>query len=144
MSDLPSDKKLMKATRKAHRHMLRAENDGDTPQYRQLVHALYDPSESPLTHLTDGPSKMSSVPMVDAAILACAKDKPMKAELLDNLSAVGASFGYSSLDMKHVMKAMSAAESGTVVQMNYHLQKAGLDSNIGMCIPAAMEKAAIS
>lgn len=132
-------KKLFHQTRKSHRAILRAVRNDDVPGMRKELHALYDPFNSPLTHVTDGPCKRAFVPVVDGLMLAEYKGlASTRSELLDNVQKVGGTFGLDANDVSEISSAAAAARRHDVTAMNEHLQKAGF-CEVGMCIPAALE-----
>lgn len=143
MTDPNNPNKLMRVTRKSHRHALRAADMNDAQLYRSEIYNLYDPQNSALTQLTSGPDKMSAVPMVDAAILTAYKNRDMNAEIMDNLNTVGASFGIDSHSLASIHSAVDAAREArsnpaAISRMNHHLEKAGFGDYSGMCIPDAI------
>ena len=129
----------MRLTRKAHRNTLRAARLEDKDWMRAELHALYDPSASPLVHLTRGPEKTCLVPLVDGALLTAYTGSAMHHELCDNLQKLSANFGVSSTDLQHVMKAVGharhARDPGAYEQMQTHLERAGYGVGSGLCVP---------
>ena len=132
-------KKIYHETRKSHRAILRAVRNDNVPEMRKELHALYDPFNSPLTHVTDGPCKRAFVPVVDGLMLAEYKGlSSTRSELLDNVEKIGLTFGLDANDVREVSAAAASARRHDVAAMNEHLKKAGFCES-GMCIPPALE-----
>merc|ERR1712072_1250438 len=104
------NRRAMKHTRRAHRHILRAADANDVSLLRTEMNKLYDPNSTPLQTLTTGPSKLCLVPVVDAAIMSAYKGRSRThAELLDNVHSVGKTFGVTSDDYANILEATKMA-----------------------------------
>lgn len=146
------DPKAMKDTRRSHRHILRAADAQDMPAMRAELESLYSEG-SALTRLTNGPSPICLVPVVDAYVMAAAKGKHVaRAELMDNLVQTGKSFGLTGADLGHIQRSgelAAAAVSGrasdpdrSVRSMRRHLGEAGF-GGVGLCMPDAIAQSAL-
>ena len=134
----PNTKKLFHETRRSHRNVLRAVRNDDIPAMRKELHALYDPFNSPLVEVTEGPCKRAFVPIADGLMLASYKDLPQaRIELLDNVHKIGHTFGLSADEITLLEMASNAARAHDVPAMNAHLKSAGFCES-GMCMPSAM------
>lgn len=137
---MTNTKKVYHETRKLHRGVLRAVRSDDVQGMRQKLNELYDPYGSPLVQVTDGPCEKALVPVVDGAMLAMAKgSSKCGAELLDNLRAIGPTFGLSPKAIEDIGAAAKAAGRHDCAQMEEHLASAGYGDS-GLCIPAAMRE----
>lgn len=147
MADELSSHKAMKITRKSHRGILRSVAADDAQWTRSELYSLYDPSNSPLRSLTDGPSPTCAVPMVDAAMLSAYKNKSVHPEIMDNLSKVSHSFDINNDQLRHIQMAAAEARAAgngdgdSVTRMNNHLEAAGFGAGSGMSIPSAITNA---
>lgn len=135
---MTNTKKVYHQTRKLHRHVLRAVRNDDVQGMRKTLNELYDPYDSPLVQVTSGPCEKALVPVVDGAMLAMAKgSSKCAAELLDNVRAIGPTFGLSSKAIEDIGAAAKAAGRHDCSEMEKHLASAGYEDS-GLCIPAAM------
>ena len=135
---MTNTKKVYHQTRQLHRGVLRAVRQDDVQGMRQKLNELYDPYNSPLVQVTEGPCAKALVPVIDGAMLAMAKGSAAcGAELLDNVKSIGPTFGLSDVAIEAVGAAAKAAARHDCDQMDAHLAKAGFQ-DIGLCIPEAM------
>ena len=134
-------------TRGAHRALLRAARADDAQEARRTLYALYDPSDSPLTKLTDAPSPQCVVPIVDAALLTAYHGGDLRAELVDNLATTGHSFDLGASELRHLSHAFEAAARAgqdasaapeAVARMHAELEQAGFGAGEGLVFPDAL------
>lgn len=136
--------RAMKATRKAHRNMLRAAHTGDEQWVRAELYQLYDPHSTPLRALAAGPEPTHLVPVVDAYLMATArKQTEMQAELMDNLQKVGASFGLNATDLSHIQRAgrevsMASTDPGAIERVSLALESTPFGAGCGLTVPSAL------
>ena len=142
----------MKKTRRGHRHFLRACDREDIQTMRSELASLYDPENGPLTALTEGPCKICMTPLVDAAILTAYKNRSTAyAEVIDNISKTGATFGLNDDDMRNIVessrfasmasKSEGVSRDSAILNMNSRLEQAGF-GDAGLCIPDAVSSLA--
>ena len=137
---MTNTKKVYHQTREMHRAVLRAVRQDDVQGMRQKLNQLYDPYNSPLVQVTEGPCAKALVPVVDGAMLAMAKGSTKcGAELLDNVKAIGPTFGLSDAAIESIGAAAKAAANQDCAAMDKHLGQAGF-GDAGMCIPDAMRE----